>query len=386
MDNSTPGRRLSSLPAMHSPLGPGHQVNLSASNLPGLLSPSLVSPNSRSGWRKKVNPQKLDLHVLKVSANSVGSPYHKPKGFGLGHERNITDPFVEQAEDKSSKPSPFVAHVTQEAGSSPTPMDVSPGEPTLRFPASPFSQHGEACAPSLSSQGFARSSPRSEFGRQGTPRLQPFQSTTPWTPSFSAFANSSPRVDLPVPPPPLTTTEGQLFHTPEMRARLDAQAAVRADWIRTEAKKIADLSCSSFAAARRFEKTGTQEDYETWQQLAKAYEDATDLEKRQEERRNMFMPQGMQAMRTGGEIASDLQSAAFPTANGAGQGEGHLLGFQMAYMERICAEIKRSNDEKEVEKGDEITAPMLDTLSKDEKMALRKHLVARLNAAASSSR
>jgi hypothetical protein len=398
MENGTPGLRVPSLPLVASPVDYERKYPHSIPDTFGLLSPSLISPDSHKRWHKAVEPPKLDLHILKVSANPVGSrPYHTPghtpmsSGFGLtpksagfdftpksagfGHDRSMTDPFVEQP-GKSAQPSPFLAQVT---GSSPAPMDMTPGSAASLVPASPFFQRGQSYASSPGFQGGARSSP---LGARGTPRFQLFerQSTTPATLSFP------PRQDLPIPPPPLSSTNGQLFHTPEARARLDAQTAVRADWIRNEAKMVADLSRASFTAARRFEETQTQSDYEEWKRLAQAYDVATDLEKRQEERRNLFMPHGMKAMRTGGEIASDVQSAAFPPANDVGPGEGHLLGFQAAYWERIYAEVKRGNDEKEKKAAaeDEITVEMLDTLSKEEKLQLRQHLVRRLLAAADS--
>jgi hypothetical protein len=79
----------------------------------------------------------------------------------------------------------------------------------------------------------------------------------------------------------------------------------------------------------------------------------------------------MQAMKTGAE---GDQSAAFNIAGG--QEEGKLLGFQMAYMERVCAEVKRRAKEEEEEGS--ISMEMLDMLSLEEKKALREHLVARL--------
>lgn len=55
----------------------------------------------------------------------------------------------------------------------------------------------------------------------------------------------------------------------------------------------------------------------------------------------------------------------------------------MAYMERVCAEVKRPDQgEGEVGEGvDKITADMLNMLSAEEKSALREHLVGRLRRA-----
>jgi|TARA_R110002003_G_scaffold753_1_gene21438 hypothetical protein len=117
------------------------------------------------------------------------------------------------------------------------------------------------------------------------------ESTTPKTSSFETFTQASNRVNLPIPPPPLSSVQGRLSHDPTTRARLDAQAETRAAWIRTEAKEIADLSRLSFAAAQKYQQTGLQKDFEHWQKFAHAYEDATNLEKRQEERRNTVRSQ-----------------------------------------------------------------------------------------------
>jgi hypothetical protein len=94
----------------------------------------------------------------------------------------------------------------------------------------------------------------------------------------------------------------------------------------------------------------------------------------------MFMPQGMSAMKTG--VVGD-QSAAFSHDQSGEQGEKQeqLLGFKMAYIERIIAEMKIAKEEKErkEEEEDEITPELLGTLSAEEKKMLRKHLVDRLS-------
>jgi hypothetical protein len=132
----------------------------------------------------------------------------------------------------------------------------------------------------------------------------------------------------------------------------------------------------------KFQQSGAQEDLDEWRRLSALYTDATTLSKRQEERRNMFMPQDMTAMKT--DVAED-QSAAFSQNQGEEKGEKQaLLGFKMAFMERIIAEVKIAKEEKEKqeERGDEITPELLGMLSREEKKMLRKHLVDRLSDAA----
>jgi hypothetical protein len=350
-----------------SPQGPFGSPK-STTSAPGSLSPLPISPHRTRYLEKKVirTPQKFDLHALKVSTNRNGSTYRSSAGNGFGHDRTITDPFVEHEdnEDKSSTPSPFTNQATQRFV---VPQVQVPATPDFNFSGSPTTQPDARDKDTTSVQDSTRRVP-------ATPNLHPNRPSTPTTPFFTATAS---RVDLPIPPPPLSSTQGRLFHTPETRARLEAQAAIRADWIRTESKKIADLSRLSFTAAQQFSETGLQEDYERWQRFATAYDDATNLAKRQEERRNMFMPKGAKAIKTGTENLEGDGSASFAATSGnkGNRSEGQLLGFQMAYMERVCAEVKRRAGEK---KEEEISKEMLDTLSSVEKKALRMHLVARL--------
>jgi len=122
----------------------------------------------------------------------------------------------------------------------------------------------------------------------------------------------------------------------------------------------------------RYQETRSDKDYEAWQTLQAAYDDATDLEKRQEERRNLFIKEKkMEALKT--DVAGDMSAAA--SRGGIkveGEGEEKLLGYKMALMERVCAEVKPDGEE------DAITGEMLATLSKEEKKAIRKLLVGRM--------
>jgi hypothetical protein len=374
--------RLSSLPNMLSPLGPGYFVGDLGSDNSGLVSP-LPSPEQTRHSEKKAtpSPQKLDLHVLKVAANKVGSPYLR-KSFG--HDRKITDPFVDGSEkrEKSGTPSPFVEQAKQNSGPGASPQIQVPGTPTnFQFPGSPVSQSGMNGAMNGTGtptyEGFAQSSGLPDFHVPGTPVFAPFPPETLADPSVLTFFGTVPRADLPIPPPLLSNVQGQLQHSPETRARLDARAATRAEWITTEAAKIASLARETHAATMKFQQSGAQEDLDEWRRLAALYADAINLSKRQEERRNMFMPKGMSTMKT--EVEGD-QPASF--AEGKGEKQEQLLGFKMAFMERVIAEMKIAEEEKKKKKeeeGDEITPELLGTLSTEEKKMLRKHLLKRLS-------
>ena len=176
------------------------------------------------------------------------------------------------------------------------------------------------------------------------------------------------RSNLPIPPPPLSSISGQYHHSPEARSRLDAQKPIREAWIRGEASKIAQLAKLRHAMEKRYLETRSDADYAAWQTLQAAYDDATDLEKRQEERRNLFLKEKkMAALKT--DVVDDMSAAA---SRGGIKGEEKLLGYKMALMERVCAEVKPDGEEEA------ITAEMLATLSKEEKKAIRKLLVGRM--------
>ncbi|KAI4907642.1 uncharacterized protein J4E92_011044 [Alternaria infectoria] len=177
------------------------------------------------------------------------------------------------------------------------------------------------------------------------------------------------RSNLPIPPPPLSSISGQYEQSPEARARLDAQKPIRSAWIRGEASKIAQLAKLRHAMEKRYEETRSDKDYAAWQTLQAAYDDATDLEKRQEERRNLFLREKkMQALKTDSTEDMSLASRGTPGVDG----EEKLLGYKMALMERVCAEVKPNGEEEA------ITVEMLATLSKEEKKAIRKLLVGRM--------
>ncbi|KAI4708225.1 hypothetical protein J4E89_006847 [Alternaria sp. Ai002NY15] len=180
------------------------------------------------------------------------------------------------------------------------------------------------------------------------------------------------RSNLPIPPPPLSSISGQYVHSPSARARLDAQKPIRSAWIRSEASKIAQLAKLRHAMEKRYEETRSDADYAAWQTLQAAYDDATDLEKRQEERRNLFLREKkMVALKT--DVVGDMSAAAGRGGTEVeGEGEEKLLGYKMALMERVCAEVKPDGDEEA------ITGEMLATLSKEEKKAIRKLLVGRM--------
>lgn len=148
----------------------------------------------------------------------------------------------------------------------------------------------------------------------------------------------------PIPPQSLPIVRGRLTHTPEVRQKLNEQKVQREIWIRTEAKKIADLNRAKAAAEQQYRLTGSQEDLKAWECAIVAFNDSIDLDKRQEERRNLFLPESMRALRVGRDSLPSDGHSAFGTATSAGQSP--LLGYQMALMERLGAEVVTKEEER----------------------------------------
>lgn len=292
--------RVSSVPAIPSPLGPRRYVNDLGSDVSGLVSPQPASApiaKPRHMLRAEKNGdykhdesdsdsdgiQLIGLEIPVRLTSDPDSKWFDPSISVYGRARKISDPFREVANtfDDSPTPSPSMSKVLRmpipAAKANTNARQSSLAQPTgewltreeyARTPAQAYSPHAET--PSPHNAGFRSTEP-----------------STPMTSSFETFAQANDRVDLPIPPPPLPPVQGHLSHDPATRARLDSQAEIRADWIKTEAKKIAELGRLSFVAAQQYQQTGTQKDFDIWQKFSKAYEEATDLGKRQEERRNM---------------------------------------------------------------------------------------------------
>lgn len=347
--------RFPSTMSMLSPLGPSNLRNDMGSDLSGLVSPSLASPRAR-GKGKEVEVQKSPFPFGKDGNASTEEnkrvPYRMHSTFV--HNRNITDPFVDRVSNHRSRVS-------------------SPCE---------------------------GSSERSSWPSSSA-------ASTPTSATFERFRKDVTCIDLPIPPPSLVSVQGKLRHTPEVQARLDVQKRIRENWIRTEAKLIANLSRLVITTLGAYQQSGKQEDYYAWKRAQTAFNDATNLEKRQTERRNLFLPVGMTAMRTGQANMVTDGSVAHVTAfevslNHYGslgnQKEGRLLGWRMAFMERVCAETRIKDglnkaDEGDMSKGGRESllwsktshtpaqTGRSPTLTMAEKKELRKKLVARIEQA-----
>jgi len=311
----------------------------------------MCGSNSGISWDPK-SPQFVGM----VSANRLRG---SNSGFVTGSQSFNRPPFVN----------------VQTCGTTPLdrPSRVIGCEAPLPIPSPSETRTNSTFKPFMPSTPFTATWPTSAPATSGfaTP-ASPEDLHSAHEPSFQARLPL--RSNLPIPPPPLSSIEGQCEQSPEARARLDAQKPIRSAWIRSEASKIAHLAKLRHLMEKRYLETRSDADYSAWQTLQAAYDDATDLEKRQEERRNLFLKEKkMEALKT--DCVGDMSAASRGGIGGIkmkGEGEEKLLGYKMALMERVCAEVKPEEDEEG------ITGEMLATLSKEEKKAIRKLLVGRM--------
>ncbi|KAF2120747.1 hypothetical protein BDV96DRAFT_595167 [Lophiotrema nucula] len=202
-----------------------------------------------------------------------------------------------------------------------------------------------------------------------TPRT-PLRPTIVDFKTFLAERTTTPRIDLPIPPPSLPCASN-LIHTPATKQRLDMQKVKRELWIRTQAKQIASLASSKAIAERVWRETGNPSDLAAWGKAIESYNAAIDLEKCMEERRALFMPEGMQPLRTGeGSWLKDGAGGVLAVHGKENGGEGRLLGFNMAIMERICVGVKG--------RGGDARDEFVDLMSEEDKAAVRRDCVRRV--------
>jgi hypothetical protein len=126
------------------------------------------------------------------------------------------------------------------------------------------------------------------------------------------------------------------LHIPSITPTL----AHRAAWLTKEATIITTLCRQSIVALRTYQATQSPTDLQVWIQTTEAFQSATSLERLQRDRRNMCLtPLDMQALRTR-EVQYTFNHQH--NTDGTTSEQGRLLGFQMAIMERVCAETRRS--------------------------------------------
>ncbi|KAF2472020.1 uncharacterized protein BDR25DRAFT_366772 [Lindgomyces ingoldianus] len=262
-------------------------------------------------------------------------------------------------------PSPLNAHIVQ------------PHTNQARQPTDPFI---DTVTPDVSLSAPSYSARRALAAHQLGPSLTPpFQ-------SFQLTHTTNARPTLPIPPPPLPCISSKLTHTPAARAKLESQKTAREAWIKQTAAEIADLAGAKECAERRWRLTRSEGDRKAWIEAMERFNRGTCLETRQEERRNLFLGEkGMTALRTGeGNVVGDgfagagmVGSGTYDGGNqggGVANGERRLLGYRMAVMERVSAEVKKTEGE-ERDAREQITR-----MTDQEKGVMRRQTISRIEA------
>jgi hypothetical protein len=288
--------RKSSYPFIPSPLGPKIFTDDLASDVSGLVPSSITTPRRRGA--RHVSQPELKRRSLPMSTSPISlSEQHRmlgPASFSSYHRRQLTDPFIDR-DSSSGVQSPGLNY--GQASS----ISISP------LP-SPGLDHGQqyAQAPLIGTPPF--------------PSPGPNYTQTPSIPTQARHPDTAP------------LTEQQ-------------KLALRQAWIADGAREIAALARRRATLECQFQLSGTVSDLQALQEATKALADATHLDHRVEQRRKLFMPCGMRAMRV---LSANHPGDGFGDEERGGNqgGEGSLLRGEMALMERICGEMVRSAEDR----------------------------------------
>ncbi|KAL1607830.1 hypothetical protein SLS60_002768 [Paraconiothyrium brasiliense] len=303
-------RRVSSkfsfVPVLPSPLGPGHFTDDLGSDFSGLVSPAQTTA-------PLIHPPTTHAHSAQGPRKALSTPSAIPFSW---------------AESTPVSYSPF---------------DTSPA-------SDPFIEHH----------------PKNPSSRSYTPLRRRAAPQTPQChntfqhPLLHPVTGVSSHSPVLIPPPSLTSDLAVALAepSPSPRANIDAKPAWRKEWIKSQARYLADAMRAAVLAKRQHERTQSPAYYEAWIVAQALYQEAWDVDRLTEERRNLSLPDGMWALRTGpGNLPCDRP------CDGIGEEEGGVLGFKMALMERICAEAVSKEDACVIE---------AEYLNDHEKKAVRK--------------
>ncbi|KAF2686568.1 hypothetical protein K458DRAFT_199805 [Lentithecium fluviatile CBS 122367] len=381
MHQRKPSNRNSAIPPMPSRLGPGHPRNdlgPDTSRLVSSPSTSSMTPQRHlrdQSWRQGGLTARYGQPVGMM--NTASSTPRKPGEWNTTHTHTHTrypsdsnDPFIERRPASlvppratpTPAPTPISMQTDGRVGPSTQPP-VTPSPAKSRFFAHP--------------RGVPSTHPTSTgYGPQ-------HEDTPTTTKTPAPTSSSTPTQDAPIPPVPLT----------------NPCLATRQSWILHTASHIASCSRAHLHVKTQYALHPSPENLETLHHTQTALKEATDLEKRVEARRNLFMPGGMRALRTGfgagvgdgfaggyvGEGGTGTATTGTADGGGCGGGEeaetevetqtqtqGRLLGGYMAFLERVCAEGMRRDGEQGAARTGHVDVT---DMSEAEKRAVRRYFV-----------
>lgn len=120
----------------------------------------------------------------------------------------------------------------------------------------------------------------------------------------------------------------------------------------------------------------TLETFAAWEHDQRAYLAATNLDTWQQQRRELFMPEGAQALRI---PLADVAGVEVMPGSIAHDGQGNrLLDFHMALSERFCHEVMAAEPRDGVAGENELTKEQWGVLDDEEKMMIKEWLKGRL--------
>ncbi|KAJ4353235.1 uncharacterized protein N0V89_004962 [Didymosphaeria variabile] len=285
-------RRVSSkfsfVPVLPSPLGPGHFTDDLGSDFSGLVSPAPAAT-------PLLRPPNPHWHTAQGPRTATPTPSAVPFSWA------------------QSTPVSY------------SPFDTSPA-------SDPFVEHHPPIPSSSSYTPLRRRAP--------TPQTPQCHDSFQHTLLHPVTGDSSHSPTLIPPPPFIPNLAVSLAEpSPSSRARLDAQKVLRKAWIESKTHHLAATMRAAVLAKHQHERTQSPADYEAWICAQALFQEAWDVDRLTEERRNLTLPDGMRALKTGpGTLPCDRP------CDGMGEEEGGVLGFKMALMERICAEVVVKED------------------------------------------
>ena len=275
------------VPVLTSRLGPGRLEDGSGSGVSGVV--PTVPTKQRSDYVQHLHPNSVPERKTSTSQQPLAIPFSW----------------------------------TQSTSGSYSPFDMSPvNDPFMdEYPAA------ETHSVEGSTSGYTPN--RSRAPTPTTPECGEFPPDEP----FHSVTGLSINDTGPAPPPALPTS--QFVRQPDVQARLDAQKTIRKNWIEREARKLAAAARTAAILQKQYHSTRRHEDFRLWIHAQADCEQAWSVERLMEERRNLTLPEGMRALKTGRDSLPE---------DGLCGVESGILGHKMALMERLCADAMMKDD------------------------------------------
>lgn len=279
------------VPIQPSKLGPGHLVDDLGSDVSGLVSPVPASTQSQHAQNLQTN------HALRPKLSALQLPQMIPTSWTQSTPDSYS-PF-----DMSAENDPFLEHVPRQEQ---LPNGYSPHRRKASTPPTP--QSGNS---------FQRESRR--------------------------VMTSIPTQDTDAIPRPSLLNKPFVGHSDTQASdRLHAQKSIRYEWVQSETRKLTASARAVATTKEKYRITRNSEDYKACLQAQVESQETWSIARLTEDRRNLTLPNGMRALKMG---PYNLPSDGMAGGNG-------MLGYKMAFMERVCAEVVVGKEEPKIDVGE----------------------------------